>query len=59
MQGAETIQVNLDTPIPVLIFYATAVVSEDGKVRFLPDIYGYDKAMEQLMAKGYPYSGRP
>ena len=55
MQGAETIQANLDTPIPVLIFYTTAVVSEDGTVKFLPDIYRFDVAMEQMLAKGYPY----
>lgn len=50
MQGAGTIQVNLDTPIPVLVLYTTAVVTEDGTVRFLQDIYGYDSAMEQMLA---------
>jgi len=57
MQGTETVQVNLDAPIPVLVFYTTAVVSEDGTVKFLPDIYRYDVAMEQVLAKGYPYLG--
>ena len=57
MQGAETIQVNLDNPIPVLVFYTTAVVAEDGTVKLLQDIYRYDAAMEQLLAKGYPYAG--
>jgi murein L,D-transpeptidase YcbB/YkuD len=58
IQGTETIQVNLDNPIPVLVFYTTAVVTEDGTVKFLQDIYRYDAAMEQLLAKGYPYTGQ-
>jgi len=35
MNGAKTIQVNLDSPIPVLIVYGTAVAPERGEVRFL------------------------
>jgi len=35
MNGAKTIQVNLDGPIPVLIVYGTAVAPERGEVRFL------------------------
>jgi murein L,D-transpeptidase YcbB/YkuD len=58
MQGSETIQVNLDHPIPVLVLYTTAVVAGDGAVKFLPDIYGHDAAMEQALAKGYPYPGQ-
>jgi murein L,D-transpeptidase YcbB/YkuD len=57
MQGTETIQVNLDHPIPVLVFYTTAMVSEDGTVSFLQDIYRHDAAMEQVLAKGYPFLG--
>ena len=56
MNGAKTIQVNLDSPIPVLIVYGTAVAPESGEVRFLADIYGHDASLERLLAKGYPYS---
>jgi len=56
MLGARTIQVNLDSPIPVLIVYGTAVAPESGEVRFLADIYGHDATLERLLAKGYPYS---
>ena len=42
MNGDETLRVTLDTPIPVLIVYATAVVPEDGEVRFFADIYKQD-----------------
>jgi murein L,D-transpeptidase YcbB/YkuD len=56
MNGDKTIQVKLDKPIPVLILYSTAVVMEDGEVRFFDDIYGHDAALERALAEGYPYS---
>lgn len=31
-------------PVPVHVLYATAVVGDDGLVRFHPDIYGRDGA---------------
>ncbi len=52
---SQTIQVNLDKPIPVLILYSTAVVEPDGEVRFFDDIYGYDAELEKALAAGYPY----
>jgi len=55
MSGEETMRVTLDKPIPVLIVYGTAVVMEDGEVRFFDDIYGHDAALERALAKGYPY----
>jgi murein L,D-transpeptidase YcbB/YkuD len=55
MNGAETQQVNLAHPIPVLILYGTAIVLEDGLVHFYDDIYGHDAALETALAKGYPY----
>jgi murein L,D-transpeptidase YcbB/YkuD len=51
MLGDKTIQVTLRNPIPVLIVYGTAVAPESGEVRFLPDIYGHDDALEKLLAK--------
>jgi murein L,D-transpeptidase YcbB/YkuD len=58
MNGAKTMQVLLDKPVPVLIVYATAVALDGGEVRFLEDIYGQDAELEQLLAKGYPYDAR-
>jgi len=55
MNGDQTIQVNLDKPIPVLILYSTAVVEPDGEVRFFRDIYNYDSKLEQELASGYPF----
>jgi murein L,D-transpeptidase YcbB/YkuD len=41
--------------IPVLILYVTAVAEEDGTVHFFDDIYGHDKRLNALLAKGSPY----
>ncbi len=57
MNGTQQVQVNLDKPVPVLIFYSTAVVQPDGEVDFFDDIYGHDAELEQVLAKGYPYPG--
>jgi murein L,D-transpeptidase YcbB/YkuD len=58
MQGTQdNVQVILAHPIPVLIVYGTAVVTEDGIVHFYDDIYGHDAALEKVLAKGYPYPG--
>ena len=53
--GPDNQQVNLATPLPVLILYVTAVVEEDGSVHFFDDIYGHDKSLEAVLAKGQPY----
>jgi murein L,D-transpeptidase YcbB/YkuD len=55
MNGSTTQRINLTHPIPVLLVYLTAVVLEDGLVHFFDDIYGHDKALEEALAKGYPY----
>ena len=57
MNGTEQVQVNLDKPVPVLIFYSTAVVEPDGQVEFFDDIYGHDADLERVLAQGYPYPG--
>jgi murein L,D-transpeptidase YcbB/YkuD len=55
MNGEKSVQVNLSSPIPVLILYATARVDEEGRVDFYDDIYGHDTRLAQALAKGYPY----
>jgi murein L,D-transpeptidase YcbB/YkuD len=49
MYGETTVRVALLKPIPVLIVYGTAVVMEDGEVRFFNDIYGHDAALERAL----------
>lgn len=43
MNAGKPQQVNLDKPYPVYIVYHTVIVDDDGRVLFLPDIYGHDK----------------
>ena len=54
IHGDKTIRVSLDKPIPVVIVYGTAVVMEDGEVRFFDDIYGQDAALERVLAQSHP-----
>jgi murein L,D-transpeptidase YcbB/YkuD len=55
MNGEKSVQVNLSSPIPVLILYGTARVDEDGFVDFYDDIYGHDARLARALVKGYPY----
>lgn len=57
MNGDKTFRVSLTKPIPVLILYGTAVVTEGGEVHFFDDNYGLDAVLEPVLANGYPYSG--
>jgi L,D-transpeptidase YcbB len=57
MNGGSNQQVNLTHPIPVLIVYATVIVTEDGLVHFYDDIYGHDATLEKVLQQGYPYPG--
>jgi murein L,D-transpeptidase YcbB/YkuD len=53
--GPDNRTVNLATTVPVLILYVTAVADEDGSVSFFNDIYGHDRKLEAVLAKGPPY----
>jgi murein L,D-transpeptidase YcbB/YkuD len=57
--GPDNHQVNLKTPLPIVIFYATAIVTEDGQTHFFDDIYGYDQKLQEVLAKGPPYPTKP
>ena len=48
-------QVNLSEPLRVVIFYDTVHVNSEGIVHFVGDIYGHDRALDQALARGYPY----
>jgi murein L,D-transpeptidase YcbB/YkuD len=50
--GPDNKQVNLSTPVPVVIVYLTAVVEENNEVYFFDDIYGYDSSLNNALAKG-------
>jgi murein L,D-transpeptidase YcbB/YkuD len=37
--------VPLTAPVPVVVFYATAIVDGEGAAHFLRDVYGHDRAL--------------
>ena len=49
MAGETTTTVTLTQPIPVVIFYTTAIVDATDRVFFAPDIYGYDAKLEKAL----------
>ncbi|HEY4357937.1 MAG TPA: L,D-transpeptidase family protein [Acidobacteriaceae bacterium] len=58
-QAGNNKQVNLQTQLPVVITYLTAIADEDGTVHFFDDIYGYDKELEAALAQPRPYPRDP
>jgi L,D-transpeptidase YcbB len=54
-QGRDNVRVNVSPTIPVLIFYETVVVEENGDVHFFHDIYDHDRTLKLELAEGYPY----
>ena len=53
--GPDNHTVSLKNNIPIVIFYLTANVGDDGQVHFFDDVYNYDKQLEDVLAKGRPY----
>jgi murein L,D-transpeptidase YcbB/YkuD len=53
--GPDNQQVNLIKPVPVVVTYLTAFVEEDGGVYFVDHIYGHDRSLNVVLAKGPPY----
>jgi len=48
MRRGRSTTLRLDEPLPVIIGYSTTVV-RDGRVHFLPDIYGLDARLEEAL----------
>jgi murein L,D-transpeptidase YcbB/YkuD len=57
--GPDNHQVNLKTPLPIVIFYLTATADEDGHTHFFDDLYGYDQKLQEVLSKGPPYPVKP
>lgn len=51
MTGDKTQRVSLKTSIPVMFYYTTAYAGQDNKLRFYPDIYGYDEQLQSAINK--------
>ncbi|WP_080745255.1 L,D-transpeptidase family protein [Cupriavidus necator] len=41
--------VRLQQPLPVVLAYGTVIARADGRVSFLPDIYGHDKLLDNAL----------
>ena len=52
MNGPAPIRVDLEQPVPVILFYTTAVIMpEDGSVHFTQDIYGHDVKLDRALTR--------
>jgi murein L,D-transpeptidase YcbB/YkuD len=49
----------LQKPLSVLILYWTAAVTPDGRLHFLPDVYGRDPAIIRALGAGFTFRKRP
>jgi len=55
MARASELAVPVQPPIPVVIYYTTALARRDGTIAFFDDVYGFDARLERALARGYPY----
>jgi murein L,D-transpeptidase YcbB/YkuD len=52
--GEDDVRVDLETPVPVYILYATSAASDAGTTYFYPDIYGLDSELDAALRKASP-----
>jgi murein L,D-transpeptidase YcbB/YkuD len=55
MGGRRETTVRVEPPVPVVIFYTTAMARRDGTIAFFDDLYGHDEELARALAAGYPY----
>ncbi len=55
MSRSTPLEVTVGERIPVLILYGTAIAERSGEMKFYRDIYGHDRRLTTLLARGYPY----
>jgi murein L,D-transpeptidase YcbB/YkuD len=51
-EGSGTTRAWLTRPMPVIVFYTTAVAAPDGNAWFYADIYGHDRALDEALRAG-------
>jgi murein L,D-transpeptidase YcbB/YkuD len=51
-EGSTTTRAWLTHPMPVIVFYTTAVAAPDGSAWFYADIYGHDRELEEALRAG-------
>jgi len=52
MQSGMNRTVPLAHPVPVVVFYTTAVADAAGRALFLADVYGHDRELQNALRKG-------
>lgn len=50
MDKGKPTRVNLPRPLPVVLFYTTAIAGLDGRPQFFDDVYGHDAKLEKALA---------
>jgi murein L,D-transpeptidase YcbB/YkuD len=48
-RNSATVRGSLSRPMPVVVWYTTAVAAPDGKAWFYADIYGHDRELDQAL----------
>jgi len=48
-EGTTTTRAWLTRPMPVIVFYTTAVAAPDGSAWFYADIYGHDRGLDEAL----------
>ncbi|MCW7540908.1 L,D-transpeptidase family protein [Aquabacterium sp. A7-Y] len=52
MTGSASLRVDLKQPVPVIVYYVTAIIDpKDGRPHFADDLYGHDRRLERLMSR--------
>ena len=59
MAAGRTQAIALRAPLPLYVLYWTAEVPPDGRARFGPDVYGWDKELLNALAKADPAASAP
>lgn len=47
--GGRERSLRLETPLPIHLTYFTLSIDQDGKIRTLPDVYGYDQRVKTAL----------
>lgn len=58
MDGESTIKVDLSDPVPIFLYYTTAIAHGDGTVEFFEDLYGLDETLDAAL-RGTARTGPP
>ena len=52
LRGHDSFRVNLAAPVPVVVFYVTAIADAAGEILFFEDIYGRDSVLDRMLNAG-------